>query len=133
MSASRAAPPSEGTVTLDVALLGRSYKVACKQEERAELEEAVTLLEGRLQEIRAGGKITGTERIAVMAALNLAHELMRERAAMHERAAPAPGATAPLADATSARASIDASTARRRIAAMQATIDRVLSASHSSA
>jgi cell division protein ZapA len=120
MTPPRAAPPSDGAVTLDVTLLGRSYKVACKDDERAELMAAVTLLEARLQEIRAGGKITGTERIAVMAALNLAHELLRERAA--------PAASKALHDpnAQVGASSVDASAARRRIAAMQATIDRVL-------
>jgi cell division protein ZapA len=71
--------PSEPTLTLDVAILGRGFKVACKESERAELLEAVALLDGRMREIRDSGKIGGAERIAVMAALNIANELLRER------------------------------------------------------
>lgn len=112
----RSAPPPPGTVTLDVALLGRDYKVACKEEERAELTAAVGLLESRLQEIRAGGKTGSAERIAVMAALNLAHDLLREKAA--------PGSSGATRGTGSP---IDLDGARRRIAAMHAAIDRALS------
>lgn len=111
----RPAPGDAGALTLDVSLLGRNYKVACKQGERAALLEAVAFLERRLQDIRAGGKVTGTERIAVMAALNLADELLRERAA---RAAPET-----LRDEASL---IDVPAARRRIVAMQSVIDQTL-------
>jgi cell division protein ZapA len=66
-------------VTLDVNILGRDYKVACRESERAELAEAVAYLDGQMREIRNTGKVTGADRIAVMAALNIAHELLRER------------------------------------------------------
>jgi len=62
---------------LDVTILGRVYKVACKESERDELTQAVTLLDRRMREIREAGKVSGADRIAVMAALNLAHELLR--------------------------------------------------------
>ena len=62
--------------TLDVSILGREYRVGCKQSERDELLLAVQLLDRRMREIRDSGKIAGTERIAVMAALNVAHELL---------------------------------------------------------
>ncbi len=75
----RPQPGAERTITLDVSLLGRDFKVACKESERAELGDAVALLDRRMREIREGGKIVGAERIAVMAALNLAHDLLRER------------------------------------------------------
>ena len=71
--------PAERTVQLDIQILGREYKVACKEHERAELLEAVGFLDQRMREIRDGGKISGADRIAVMAALNLANELLRER------------------------------------------------------
>ena len=66
--------------TLDVSILGREYRVGCKQSERDELLLAVQLLDRRMREIRDSGKIAGTERIAVMAALNIAHELLQARA-----------------------------------------------------
>ncbi len=84
--APKAIATADKTVQLDVALLGRDYKVACKESERAELVEAVALLDRRMREIRDAGKIAGVERVAVMAALNLAHELMRAKAgAGHQR------------------------------------------------
>ncbi len=67
--------------TLDVSLLGRDYKVACREGEQAELRDAVAFLETRMREIRDGSKSSSVERIAVMAALNLAHDFQRERAA----------------------------------------------------
>ena len=117
----RPAPGGQGALTLDVSLLGRNYKVACNEGERAALLEAVAFLERRLQDIRASGKVTGTERIAVMAALNLADELLRERAA---RAAPET-----LRDEASL---IDVPAARRRIIAMQSVIDQTLVAGRES-
>ncbi len=64
--------------TLDVRLLGKEYKVACGDSERADLMNAVTLLEAKLGEF---GKVArgGGERVAVMAALDLAHELVLAR------------------------------------------------------
>jgi cell division protein ZapA len=114
MAAKQPSPPSgERPVTLDVALLGREYKVACKDSERAELLDAVALLDRRMRDIRDGGKIVGTDRIAVMAALNLAHELLRERRAPHAQHAPV-------------AAAIDDDAARRRIVDMQSAIDQAL-------
>ena len=72
-------PRPPRTITLDVTILGREFKVACKEDERDELMEAVTLLDRRMREIRDGGKVSGTDRIAVMAALNIAHELIQLR------------------------------------------------------
>jgi cell division protein ZapA len=100
------------SVTLDITILGREFKVACREGERAELTEAVALLDSRMREIRDAGKVTGTDRIAVMTALNFAHELLRER---RSRAA------APPADGV-----IDGESARRRILSMQTAIDQAL-------
>jgi cell division protein ZapA len=110
MSAPKA--DTERSVALEISLLGRDYKVACKERERAELLEAVALLDRRMRDIRDGGKVVGTERIAVMAALNLAHELLRER-----RNSPTSNVGA---------ASIDATGARRRIANMHQALDQAL-------
>jgi cell division protein ZapA len=62
--------------TVEVNLLGRSYRVACSDGEREALMQAVVYLDTKMNEIRKAGKVTGTERIAVMAALNVAHELL---------------------------------------------------------
>ena len=62
--------------TIDINILGRSYKIACEENERAGLLEAVTYLDGKMAAIKKSGKVTGTDRIAVMAALNIAHEFL---------------------------------------------------------
>ena len=64
---------------LDVTILDREFRVACSDEERSELEEAVTYLDKRMREIRELGKVATVERIAIMAALNIAHELLTTR------------------------------------------------------
>lgn len=64
---------------LDVTILGREYRVACGDDERTALLEAVAYLDARMREIRDTGKVAGVDRIAVMAALNIAHELLRAR------------------------------------------------------
>jgi len=66
----------EGPKTVEVNLLGRIYRVACSDDEREALMQAVAYLDAKLNEIRKAGKVMGAERIAVMAALNVAHELL---------------------------------------------------------
>ena len=70
---------AEGAKTIEVTLLGRAYRVACGDGERDALLQAVAYLDAKMGEIRKGGKVMGTERIAVMAALNVAHELLSVR------------------------------------------------------
>ena len=72
-------PATDSAKTLEVTLLGRSYRVACSDGEREALLQAVAYLEGKMNEIKQSGKVAGTERIAVMAALNVAHELLSLR------------------------------------------------------
>jgi cell division protein ZapA len=110
----------ERTVQLDVHILGRDYKVACKEHERADLQAAVEFLDGRMREIRDASKTAGVDRIAVMAALNIANDLLRERKLPH---APTPP---PAPVATDASVNVDATAARRRIQSMQAAIDQAL-------
>jgi cell division protein ZapA len=105
----------EPIVTLDVSLLGHSYKVACKPGEEAELMDAVAFLDGRMREIRDNSKTSTTERIAVMAALNLAHEFRRGR-----------NNGSAGVDAKGASIGIDAPDAQRRIASMRSAIDAAL-------
>ena len=70
---------AESPKTLEVSLLGRTYRVACTDAEREALMQAVAYLDAKMNEIRKAGKVMGTERIAVMAALNVAHELLTVR------------------------------------------------------
>jgi cell division protein ZapA len=68
-----------GAKSIEVTVLGRSYSVACGDGEREALMKAVAYLDGKMGEIKRAGKVVGTERIAVTAALNLAHELLSMR------------------------------------------------------
>jgi cell division protein ZapA len=113
----KSAGSAESMVTLDVSLLGRDYKVACKADEQSELKDAVALLELRMREIRDGSKTSSVERVAVMAALNLAHDFQLQRG----RAAPAV-----LASRDAPDNAIDLAAVRQRIAGMQSAIDQVL-------
>ncbi len=64
---------------VDVDIMGREFRVTCPDEEREELLQAVTYLDKKMCEIRDAGKVVGSERIAIMAALNIAHELLATR------------------------------------------------------
>ena len=65
--------------SIEVTVLGRNYTVACGDSERDALLQAVAYLDGKMAEIKKAGKVAGTERIAVTAALNIAHELLSMR------------------------------------------------------
>ncbi|MFL0800173.1 MAG: cell division protein ZapA [Agarilytica sp.] len=60
-----------------VSILDKEYQVACPEEERPALNHAASELDKRMRAIRASGSIVGLERIAVMTALNLCHELQQ--------------------------------------------------------
>lgn len=62
-----------------IRILDKEYQVACPAEERAALLDSAELLSARMREIRDGGRVVGLERIAVMAALNIANDLLRSR------------------------------------------------------
>jgi cell division protein ZapA len=64
------------TISLKIHILGKEYQVNCPPEERDALERSAELLNEKIEEIRNGSQIIGLERIAVMAALNLAHDLI---------------------------------------------------------
>jgi len=61
---------------ISVNILGKEYQVACPEEEKDALIASAQLLHNNMEDIRATGKIVGLDRIAVMAALNLAHDLI---------------------------------------------------------
>ena len=90
---------------IDVTILGRQFRVACTEDEKQELQKAVGYLDGKMREIRDSGKVIGVERIAIMAALNMAHELLSVRVD-----------------------GVDLGEVRRRMSEMRTMIDDVLSA-----
>ena len=61
---------------LQINVMGREFRVACPEDEQKGLLEAVDYLNKKMSEIRDHGKVVGLERIAIMAALNIAHELL---------------------------------------------------------
>ena len=95
---------SDKVNTLDVTILDREFRIACPKDERAELLEAVAYLDKKMREIRDLGKIVTVERIAIMAALNIAHELLTTRLG----------------------SGFDMGDFKRRMNSMQATIDATL-------
>jgi len=75
------AKPKEG---VKVSILNREFIVACRDEERAELEASASYLDKQMRVIQRTGKVVGIERCAIMAALNISHELLslREKSSM---------------------------------------------------
>jgi cell division protein ZapA len=66
-------------VSLDVAIMGREFRVACPEEEREGLLQAVAYLDRKMREIRDSGKVIGLERIAIMAAINITHDYLSSK------------------------------------------------------
>ena len=98
--------------TLDIQLLGKEYRVACTPDERDSLLAAVAFLDAKMTEIGAKTRSTG-ERLAVMVALNIAHEFLARNL---------PAATG----LAGPNAAFDGDEFARRIGAIEARIDAVL-------
>ena len=95
---------ADSAKTIEISVLGRTYKIACEDGEREALLEAVAYLDGKMGEIKKTGKVNGTDRIAVMAALNIAHEFLSTK----------------LGDG------FDIGQAKRRISGIEAKLDEAL-------
>jgi cell division protein ZapA len=61
---------------VSVNILGKEYQIACPEEEKEALIASARMVHENMEKIRGSGKVVGIDRIAVMAALNLAHELI---------------------------------------------------------
>ncbi len=72
--------------SLTVSILEKEYRVACPPDEKDDLKASAELLNDRLDEIKASGSVLGTERIAVMAALNMSHEVVNGKQIKTEHA-----------------------------------------------
>ena len=88
-----------------ISLLGREFRVGCPEGEEKQLLASVDYLNRKLKEVRDTGKVVGNERIAIMAALNIAHELLSRK---------------------SGDSSGDGASVRRRIISMQETLEAAL-------
>lgn len=69
----------DAVTPVTVLILDKEYRIACAPDEQLGLMECARLLDRRMREVRQNGRVIGADRIAVMAALNLAYELMQQR------------------------------------------------------
>ena len=67
---------SQESKPVNITILDKDYLISCKDDEREQLYTAVKFLNNKLQELKNSGKVIGTERIAVMAALNITNEYL---------------------------------------------------------
>ena len=88
---------------MQVNIMGREFRVACTPDEQKALLEAVEYLNRKMQEIKEQGKVTGVDRLAIMAALNISHEYLTTRLG-----------------------SFDVSEFKRRMASIETTLDQAL-------
>lgn len=72
-------------VAVTVSILDRDYQISCSVEEEVLLKSAADYLDNKMREIRERGNVIGIDRIAVMAALNIAHELLQLKPLEDER------------------------------------------------
>ena len=94
---------------ITISLLGREFRVGCPEGEERQLLASVDYLNRKLKEVREVGKVVGNERIAIMAALNIAHEMQSNTG-------------------KGAASSVDNTAIKRRIVAMQETVESALAA-----
>jgi cell division protein ZapA len=71
---------NESTAQVSVRILDKEYQVACPANERTDLLDSAEVLNAKMLEIRDSGRIVGIDRIAVMAALNMANDLLHAQA-----------------------------------------------------
>ena len=64
---------------VDVSIMGREFTVSCTDEERESLMASVNYLDRKMRDIQNAGKVVGIDRIAVMAALNVTHEMLNSK------------------------------------------------------
>jgi len=81
---------------INIEILDKEYRVSCPPEEKEALLESARILNDRLRAVRDGGKVLGTERMAVMTALNLVHEFSQLKREQEEYRAAVGGTVARL-------------------------------------
>jgi len=90
--------------SLQINVMGREFRIACAPDEQKSLREAVDYLNRKMQEIKDQGKVSGLDRIAIMAALNISHEYLSTRFG-----------------------NFDVAEIKRRMAGIETVVDQVLS------
>lgn len=95
-------------INLDVLIMGQPYRLACRDGEQKTLREAVAYLDAKMCALRDSGKVRGTDRIAVMAALSVAAEFLSVKSSQ-----------GPLSDMTMMEV-------KQKLESMHAVLDSVL-------
>ncbi len=67
---------SKSTIPVSVNVMGKEYKISCPEGEHSSLLASAKHVDESMKKIREGGKALGAERIAVMSAINIAHEML---------------------------------------------------------
>jgi len=70
---------SSETVKITISIMGKEYQLACPVDEQQRLQQAAQNLDQQMRVIRDNGKVVGLDRIAIMAAVNLSHQLLIEQ------------------------------------------------------
>ena len=75
---------SDSLSTVSVTILGKDYQVSCPADEVDALTQAARFLDQQMEQIRSSGKVVGLDRVAVMAALNIANEYLSGQSVLTE-------------------------------------------------
>ena len=112
MSDAKEAKPAKDPKGVTITVMGREFRVAAPDGEERQLLASVDFLNKKMREIRDTGKVVGNERIAIMAALNIAHEHMQKPATR---------------SAKTGSADLDTDFARGKISAFEDIIEKAIS------
>lgn len=115
MKDSKGSKPRE-TKGTTISVMGREFRVAAPDGEERQLVASVELLNKKMKEIRDTGKVVGNERIAIMVALNIAHEHLQAQQ----------GATAKVSTKTQ-NISVDEEFVKRKMQEMESMIEKAIS------
>ena len=113
MNDAKEAKPAKDAKGVTITVMGREFRVSAPDGEERQLLASVEFLNKKMREIRDTGKVVGNERIAIMAALNIAHEHMQKPGAARSAKGP--------------QTEIDTDFARRKISAFEDIIEKAIS------
>ena len=113
MNDAKEAKSAKDAKGVTITVMGREFRVAAPDGEERQLLASVEFLNKKMREVRDTGKVVGNERIAIMAALNIAHEHMQKPGAARSAKVPS--------------AEIDVDFARRKISAFEDIIEKAIS------
>jgi cell division protein ZapA len=114
MSAAKSTATKSTAKAVTINVLGREFRVAAPEGEERHLLASVDLVNRKMKEIRDTGKVVGNERIAIMAALNLAHEQLQSPAQLT------------LATPKTTNTAVDEAYVRGKISAFEATLEKAI-------